>query len=440
MQLVVAVEEDVYSFHPADNGSHPMWCHGSTCLARIGDRLFASGVETLEGFKPLNNCRWTLFARDESGWRQVHADPVHRTREPSPLACFHDGSLFLSTNPTLVSDPDIPEGPARPEILEFSATEPAAPYQTHAPAWSGTPAFTEHSYRSLAADGAGRELILFQNVGLTHAEWTFRDGTGKWIRNGQLQWPWGAEYDTPQPIRVCYPNVALRAGAVHFCGVSDILEPYEAWRAYKRQLTGKEWDYDLRRLFYIGCPDIRNGLFTDWLEISSRDATCGWITPGDLWPAPDGAVHIVWSERAIDERLRDRFFPRAVQSHALQYAIVREGEVTERRPLVRAEEGQTGEIPSSPRFHVTPEERLFMVYYVSGADAADRPVSENRVMELYADGTEGPSVRIPLAHPLIRFFTPTVRGGSTASEVIDLLGTPVEEGRVCYARVKLYAC
>ena len=45
---VVQIEEDVYSYKPADNGAGPMWCHGSTCLVRIGDELFASGVETLD--------------------------------------------------------------------------------------------------------------------------------------------------------------------------------------------------------------------------------------------------------------------------------------------------------------------------------------------------------------------------------------------------------
>ena len=70
------------------------------------------------------------------------------------------------------------------------------------------------------------------------------DAAGKWSAQGKLAWPWGAEYDQPQPIRVCYPNVALRNRALYFCGVSDIVEPYQSWRQYKKQLTGREWDYD----------------------------------------------------------------------------------------------------------------------------------------------------------------------------------------------------
>src|SRR6266404_4457575 len=44
---VVQVEEDVYTHTNANNGAGPMWCHGSTCLVRAGEHLFASGLETL---------------------------------------------------------------------------------------------------------------------------------------------------------------------------------------------------------------------------------------------------------------------------------------------------------------------------------------------------------------------------------------------------------
>src|SRR5262245_6820579 len=58
---VVEVEEDIYSYTNAQNGAGPMWCTGSTTLVRTGDRLFASGLETIPEAKPLNNCRWMLF-------------------------------------------------------------------------------------------------------------------------------------------------------------------------------------------------------------------------------------------------------------------------------------------------------------------------------------------------------------------------------------------
>ena len=91
MDIQVTAEEEVYRFEPLGNGSGPLWCSGSTCIVRIGEQVFASGLEKMPGVPPYNNCRWTLFRRDASGWEQIGADPVHRTREPSPLAAFHDG-------------------------------------------------------------------------------------------------------------------------------------------------------------------------------------------------------------------------------------------------------------------------------------------------------------------------------------------------------------
>jgi hypothetical protein len=435
---VVEAEETVYRFEPANNGAGPMWCGGSTCLVRIQDRLFASGLETLTEFAPLNNCRWTLFERVETGWQLRHRDPSGRTREPCPVVGFANGELFLSANPTL-TDPTETAGPAQPQILRWSMSDVTIPPETVLPTWDGAPAFSEHSYRSLAADGAKGEMILLQNVGYTHAEWAFRDAGGRWSAQGKLEWPWGAEYDQPQPIRICYPNVMLRNRAVHFCGVSDIVEPYTRWREYKKELTGREWDYDFRRLFYTWSDDIATGKFAKWIEIASRDKTCGWIGPCDLWLADDGRVHILWTERAIDPRLREKFFPEARQTQALNYAILSRGAIVHQRSLVVAEEGGDNEVVGAARFQVAPPDRLFVFYYVGGSDAQGRPLSENRIQELFPDGAIGPPIRIPLESPMSSFFTATIRGGSPASHVLELLGLRAGPGNaIHYARIRLW--
>lgn len=436
LRPVVEAEETVYQYTPADNGAGPLWCRGSTSLVRAGGKLFASGLETLEGVPPLNNCRWMLFQRTSEGWRQVAVDPKDRTREPCPLAAFHNGPVFLSVNPTLVTDRQAGGGgPARPEILVFNPANAAGGYETLLPTWDGTPAFTEHSYRSFAADGINREFILFQNIGYTHAEWTFRDRDGHWARQGRLEWPWGAEYDTPQPVRVCYPNVAITNRTVHFCGVSDIVEPYGEWRTFKKELTGNEWDYDFRRLFYTWTRDITTGAFEDWVEIASRDKTCGWVMPGDLWVAPDGAAHLVWTEQAIDERLREKFFPGAVQRHEMNYAVVKEGKVSKRRTLVAREEGTPGVKAVEPRFHVTPENRIFVFYYISEAAPETGVTTGNYLMEISTDGEPGVPAAVPLAHPLSSYFTATVRGGSPPSKSLELLGAS-DATTMGYARIQ----
>ncbi len=435
---VVEIEEDVYSFTDAGNGAGPMWCGGSTTLVRAGDHVFASGLETVAGAQPLNNCRWILLQRGVRGWERVRVDDS-LTREPAPLAAFQDGRVLLSANPTLGVGPPGKAGPARPDVLQFAAGDPTAAPLALAPEWQGAPRFTEHSYRSFAADGPAGELVLFQNVGYTHAEWTFRDRTGRWSARGQLPWPWGAEYDKPQPARVCYPTVAMRGRSVHFCGVSDIVEPYGAWRDFKRELTGREWDYDFRRLFYAWTPDITREPFSAWVEIASRDKTGGWITPGDLWLAPDGDVHLLWSERAIDERLRARFFPEEKQSHALNYAVVREGRVVLRRSLVESTEDRPGVIGSGGRFQVTPDRRLFVIFYAAGPEPDGRRVAENRLMEILPGGRIGASARVPVAKPFKSFFTTTVRGGSPPAETLELLGLRAGTGNtISYAKVRLF--
>jgi hypothetical protein len=410
-------------------------------MVRAGDVVYATGLDTLPGVRPLNNCRWTLFRRDSVGWKLVVADPVGRTREPSPLAVFSDQRVFLSANPTLVTDAEKAAGPARPEIFEFPAAHPEWPFRALLPEWQGAPEFTEHSYRSLAADGPSRELILFQNVGYTHAEWAFLNSKGTWSAQGRLRWPDGRDYEKPQPVRICYPNVALRNRSVYFCGVSDIIEPRTAWRAYKKELTGQEWDYDFRRLFFTWTPDVEREPFRPWTEVVSRESTCGWITPGDLWVAADGLVHVLWTERAIDERLRERFFPSAKQRHALEYACLKDGQVVRRHTLMERGEGLTGAVAtSSARFHATPDGRLFALVYVVGTAPGGEAISENRLLALSPEGVVESSVRLALQRPFTSFFTATPRAGSAPVPVIDLLGHRTGSDRtLSYARLRVGA-
>lgn len=436
---VVEIEEDVYSYEPANNGAGPMWCSGSTSLVRIGQNIYATGLETLKNAQPLNNCRWMLFKRGPSGWEKLHMDEHGRTREPSPIVGFSDGNLFVSANPTLGTGTEPNGGPARPEIIQFSVDHPERSRETIFPIWEGTPRFSEHSYRSFAADGMNQEMIIFQNIGYTHAEWSFRDRKGNWSSQGKLKWPWGDEYDKPQPIRICYPNVALNGRAVYFCGVSDIIEPYNTWRAFKKELTGNNWDYDFRRLFLAWTPDISNVEFSDWLEISSRDKTAGWISPGDLWVSPEGAAHIVWTERAIDERLKAKFFPSAEQSHSLNYAVVRDGKVALRRTLLVSQKGGSQEVPSRCRLQVTSDNRLFVIYYVNGRNSDGQSVAENRVMEIFSDGGTSSASRVPLKNPFANFFTATVRAGSPAGKTLELLGQQIGKPRtISYAKIRLW--
>jgi len=72
LQPRVEVEEEVYHYKPANNGAGPMWCHGNTCVVRMGDWVFASGLETISAAKPLNNCLPMLFTRNSNRWERIY--------------------------------------------------------------------------------------------------------------------------------------------------------------------------------------------------------------------------------------------------------------------------------------------------------------------------------------------------------------------------------
>ncbi|MHC4354551.1 MAG: hypothetical protein ACYS0H_17745, partial [Planctomycetota bacterium] len=164
----------------------------------------------------------------------------------------------------------------------------------------------------------------------------------------------------------------------------------------------------------------------------------GWIMPADLWLAPDGNVHILWTERALDERLREKFFPAEKQSHSLKYAVVRSGKIVLRRTLLAAEEGKSNERPGRGRFHVTGDNRLFVFFYVNGTNASGQRISENRLLEILAGGAVGKSVRVPLTKPFTSFFTATIRAGTLPSNTLELLGTREGSGTtISFARVRL---
>ena len=180
LDLTVEEESAVYTGMCPRNGASPMWCYGNTCIVRVDEQVFVSGQEKLEQSKPLNDCRWTLYRNSGQSWELQQADAEGRTREPCPLAILPGKRLFLSSNPTLLGPDVAGGGPARPEVLAFDASSPRSTYSTLLPKWEGSPAFSEHSYRSFAADASNGELILFQNVGYSHAEWALRCDLAEW--------------------------------------------------------------------------------------------------------------------------------------------------------------------------------------------------------------------------------------------------------------------
>jgi hypothetical protein len=167
--------------------------------------------------------------------------------------------------------------------------------------------------------------------------------------------------------------------------------------------------------------------------MASREATAGSISSADLHVAEDGGVHLLWMERALDERLRERFFPEVKQEHTLNYAVVREGETVRRITLLRSTEAEPGLVASAARFHVVPDGRLLVFFYGQGGGG-----SGHYLMEVRASGEVGNRIPVPMKHPLTSFFTATPRAGTAPSWVLDVLGmTPGQPDTLRYARIRL---
>ena len=437
LRPTVEVEEEIYSHEDTDNGSGPMWCHGSTTMVRVGRELFVTGFERIPERKPLNNARWLLFHRsdDGPGWELLHRDAEHRTREPSPMACFPDGRFFISVNPSLLgSTSDSYGGPSEPQILEFSVDGPTDGFRTERPEWEGSPPFDEHSYRSFVADGGQQELLLIQYIHYDGAWWSFRDRDGVWSAQGKLDWKFETEYPNPHALRICYPTVTMVDRAVHFFGVNDINEPYPEWRAYKKEITGRDWDFDFRRLFYTWTPDITRKPFREWVEVASRDKTCGWQYACDIRVAPDGLVHLLWWERSLDVRLREEFFPGEKLTISLVHSILREGSEIHRRTLAVSGEDLSGPEPTAGRFHITADDRLLVV---AGFKRGETP--ENCLFEIHRDNAVSDPVKLDLERPFPTwFFTSSPRAGSLPSSTLDMLGTSADDPKaIQYCRIAL---
>jgi len=428
--IAVEIEEDIYSFASAENGAGPLWCHGSTVVARWRDQVFVVALETLPDQKPLNNTRWVLYRRNEQGWRAVHGDESGRTREPSPLVLLDDGQLLVSANPTLAEEGAY-SGPAEPQVFRFDADDALAGCSVELPAWQGEPAFSEHSYRTVVADPQAGQVLYMQNVGYDAAHMSLRDRAGTWLGIGQIVWPRGDEYEKPQPLRLCYPNVVLHKGQAHFLGVGDIVEPVAEWQEEKFKQSGREWDYVFRRLFYAYSPDIAREGFGAWIELANLDATAGSIRNGDIHASADGLVHVLWGQTNADGRLRARFFPDIEIEHALYYGVLRNGELERKVLLAQAGDGAEA-IPQLARFHQTPAGRLLVLASFAGAGGNSLRLAElGKAEVVWRD--------VPLERPFAgTFLTATSRAGNAPSAWIDVVGFVPGQGQtLSYARIRV---
>ncbi len=423
---IVEVEEVVATCRPPNNGAGPLWCYGAPLLVRQGDTVFVSVMETGTGVPLLCNTRWRLFQRDARGWKLIHQPDGFRHREPCPVVSLGPDRFVVSVNPS-TEPPGTQYGRCDPHLLRFDIRKTSQAPDVLRPPWPNSADFSDHSYRGIAADSNHGEVLVLNIDATTSAQhWAFGLADGTFPRIGTISFP----------IRACYPQVALRDRAAHVMAIGDIVEPNRVWQAFKKQKTGREWDYVFRRLFYTGTPDIRRTDFAAPVEIDSVDATGGHITNLDLWVDPDGVAHLLYLKTTISPVIRDKFFPGQEVATTLEHVEVIRGEVVRRTTLFSGGE-KARETCQYARFHITEDGTLWVVERVSGTRPDGSPLEENRVFAIRPEHAKITPIPLSLNTPFSTFFTATERGGNRPSNVLDLFGIGADAETLRYARIRM---
>ncbi len=445
-QVCVTEEQAITAFVNPQNGSSPMWCYGTPVVVRSGNTVFVTVPETGEGMPPTANTRLQIYMRhDGGGFEKVFVNPRYDQREPCPIALPGDGRLLVSVNPCVAPFRGAPDKSSfmwycEPYLLGFP-TQPFAAYpDIIKPAWSTPWPFTDHSYRGIATDPANREVLLFQIEGFLWKEsylgrhhYSFCDKQGSWAANGILKFP----------RRACYPALALRDRRACVMATSDIDEPNAEWMDYKRQVTGQEWDFDFRVLYYAESSDIVNRPFSAPLVVEDVDRTAGHIRHLDMWLTPDGDVWLLYIVKNVWKPfMRDKFFPGMRLETTMRLARVRGGALVQKVDIFRCNEQEAGRYRTNPApnglavgtdsyatndlfpdcgaFVADENGTPYIVSHLSGLSEAGQDVSGNYLTQ-WRDGTLQHQ-KLDFAQPLKLFFAATPRTGTLPSNTADLVG------------------
>lgn len=416
----VLAEEDVYDFVSPDNGSGPLWSYGCSPITRVGDDVIISQMETGENEPRLSNTRWRLLRRAGDGWERIAEADLYRQREPTLLATLSDSRIYLNVN-DLIEPPGTLYGRTKPHLLFFDLASDAISPVIIEPEWNAVGHFTDHSYRSFAADRENAQLLMFNIDARTSVQhWCLMDANGTTLRNGEIVFP----------IRATYPQTALVDQAAHILAIGNIVEPVSEWRDYKFEQTGREWDYVFRVLYYSMTPNIEERDFGSPIEIANVDATGGRISNHDLWIAPDGTAYILYSEsETASQLMRDKFFPDRSFTPSLRLAVVKDGAVVDRRVLI---EGSDTVSPGTARFHAAPSGTVYALMYVSGSQAA------NLLMQVFPLVDDPPIIPVPFQRPFTGFLMANVRAGNALSYTMDLVGHRGGSEKVSYGQVVIH--
>ena len=91
------------------------------------------------------------------------------------------------------------------------------------------------------------------------------------------------------------------------------------------------------------------------------------------------------------------------------------------------EEGGDPVAPGRGRFHVTADDRLFVVYVEHDLENYNLPFGRFRLLEILEDSPAVDRQTVTIEKPMAMFYTAGVRARNDPSSIIDILGDASNE-------------
>ncbi len=344
-----------------NNGSQASWSHGNSPLVRMGDRVFCTDSQVTPGREPFNHTLMRLFEKRGDGpWQIVYEDKDGFQREPCPVLLAGE-KLLVTVNPTARAY--APEEPSRvvpctPKMYVFDVSGDVRLEKILPMPWDTQKYnFIDHSYRGGAVDAVTGDMF-FDNLHYPPESegehiYAVLDKNLTPVRKRDLVFP----------VRSCYHNIAIHGGECYVFAVQDIVEPNKEWLAYKRQVTGQEWDYDFRTIYMNYAADLRTGDFAPSVRVCDREATCGWTNNLDCCYTADGDMLLAVREQNVNQRfMRDHFFPQEKLYSRLSVYRFTHGVLQESFPVDESSEEIGGEVRYTALFHTAADGGVYLVW------------------------------------------------------------------------------
>ena len=317
---------------PFKNGADPLWCSGNSTIIRVGEDVFATNMRVFPERGRHSRTSLEVWAKRGSGsWQMEFFEEGVYQREPCPVMYIGGSVIGVTVNATNIVYPPEEENIGAlctPKIYLFDVTDHLTLTQVVTPRFDDPDyELNDHSYRGHALDSANGDLFLVNKYclgeGSAHA-WALLDKNYQTVRADKLVCP----------KRCCYHNIALHKGELYIFAVRDVEEFVPEWRDYKREVTGDEWDYDMRAIYLKYSPDIRRQDPGEQILIMDRDDTCGHVKNLDCMFTPEGDMLFVASSKRIwHDFMRARFFPNTPFDATLEFFRLRGGKVIDRQVL-----------------------------------------------------------------------------------------------------------